>query len=53
MDTKLKRKEIWLHPKVMEMLQTLADKKQWSLKQYMEWVLIKDANKVKVNNKSI
>lgn len=45
METDLKRKEIWLHPTVVGRLQVLADKKQWSLKQYMEWILTKESSK--------
>lgn len=35
-----KRKEVWLHEAVINRLQKLADKKKWSLKQYMESVLV-------------
>lgn len=45
MNNGLKRKEVWLHPTVVGRLETLATKKQWSLKQYMEWVLSKEASK--------
>lgn len=45
MDAKLKRKEVWLHPTVVGRLETLAAKKQWSLKQYMEWTLQKESSK--------
>ena len=45
MDTKLKRKEVWLHPTVAGRLETLATKTGWSLKQYMEWVLQKESSK--------
>jgi len=45
MDNKLKRKEVWLHPTVVGRLETLAAKKQWSLKQYMEWALGKESSK--------
>lgn len=40
-----KRKEVYLHADVVNRLQKLADKKKWSLKQYMETVLVKDSNK--------
>lgn len=40
------RKEVWLYPIVIKRLQKLADKKQWSLKQYMESVLEKDSRKM-------
>lgn len=43
-----KRKEVWLEKSVIEQLQGLADKKKWSLKQYMEWVLIKESGKFKL-----
>lgn len=42
----LKRKEVWLYPVVIERLQKLADKKKWSLKQYMEHTLEKDSRKM-------
>jgi len=45
-----KRKEVWLHEKVINKLETLANLKQWSLKHYMESVLEKDSlkfNKIK------
>ncbi len=45
MENELKRKEVWLHPTVLDKLQLLASKKKWSLKQYMETVLINDSNK--------
>jgi len=34
-----KRKEVWLSLEVINRLQTIADKKGWSLKQYMENIL--------------
>jgi len=42
-----KRKEVQLSNQVIKDLQKLADKKKWSLKQYMEEVLIKDSEKAK------
>lgn len=42
-----KRKEVRLHSDVIKRLQNLADKKKWSLKKYMETVLIKESAKVK------
>jgi hypothetical protein len=42
----LKRKEVWLHGIVVERLQILADKKKWSLKQYMEHILETNSRKV-------
>jgi hypothetical protein len=45
MDDKLQRKEVWLHITSVGRLQTLATKKGWSLKQYMEWVLTKESSK--------
>jgi hypothetical protein len=45
MESELKRKEVWLHPTVTGRLQTLATKKGWSLKQYMEWALTKESSK--------
>ena len=54
MEVKAKRKEVWLYKSTIERLQILADRKKWSLKQYMEWVLEKESNKViKERNKSI
>ena len=41
-----KRKEVVLHEKVIERLQQLADKKDWSLKYYMEKTLVKEADKL-------
>jgi hypothetical protein len=41
----LKRKEVWLHVTVVGRLQTLATKRGWSLKQYMEWVLARESSK--------
>lgn len=41
----LKRKEVWLYKVVIDRLQKLADKKKWSLKQYMESILEKDSRK--------
>lgn len=40
-----KRKEVWLPQPVVNRLQRLADKRKWSLKQYMESVLVKESNK--------
>jgi hypothetical protein len=40
-----KRKEVWLHPDIVANLQKLADKKKWSLKQYMEYTLVIHSNK--------
>lgn len=45
MESELKRKEVWLHVTVTGRLQALADRKGWSLKQYMEWVLAKESGK--------
>ena len=39
------RKEIKLHEAVIERLQFLADKKNLSLKKYMEVVLLKESEK--------
>lgn len=39
------RKEVQLEEGVITLLQSLADKKKWSLKQYMEEVLIKDSER--------
>jgi len=39
------RKEINLEKEVLVLLQLRADKKKWSLKKYMEQILIKDAKK--------
>jgi hypothetical protein len=39
------RKEVHLEPAAVTRLQKLADKKKWSLKQYMESVLVKDSAK--------
>lgn len=52
MESELKRKEVHLHVTVVGRLQTLADKKGWSLKQYMEWVLMKDSSKTIKTSKS-
>lgn len=40
------RKEIHLTPEALSSLQVLADKKQWSLKKYMETVLSNESRKV-------
>jgi hypothetical protein len=40
-----KRKEVWLDPEVICLLYKLADKKGWSLKQYMETILIRESHK--------
>ncbi len=50
MQNEFKRKEIWLHDKVIARLQILADKKKWSLKQYMENILVYNSNKA-INKK--
>jgi len=39
MNEDLKRKEVWIDQSVIDRLQSSADKKGWSLKQYMEWIL--------------
>lgn len=39
------RKEINLTQEIVTLLQSKADKKKWSLKKYMEQILIKDAEK--------
>lgn len=39
------RKEINLSKEILDLLQKKADKKKWSLKKYMEQILIKDAEK--------
>ena len=41
-----KRKEVHLYPIVIERLQTLADRKKWSLKRYMEYVLELNSRKI-------
>jgi len=41
----IKRKEVHLYPVVIGRLQKLADKKKWSLKQFMESVLEKESRK--------
>lgn len=45
MRNEFKRKEIWLHEEVIKLLQKLADKKKWPLKQYMETVLVSHSKK--------
>jgi len=46
MKNEFNRKEVWLHDSVIERLQSLADKKKWSLKQFMETTLIRESNKL-------
>lgn len=46
-----KRKEIHLPNNVIWMLQHLANKKGWSLKQYMENVLVKESSKFEKSQK--
>jgi hypothetical protein len=41
----IKRKEVYLDTKVIERLQKQADKKDWSLKKFMENVLINQSKK--------
>lgn len=41
----IKRKEVHLYPIVIGRLQILADKKKWSLKQFMESVLEKESRR--------
>lgn len=54
MEVKTKRKEVWLSKPTIERLQIFADRKKWSLKQYMEWVLEKESRKIiNERNKSI
>jgi hypothetical protein len=45
MEHGVKRKEVRLGNEVIYKLQQLANKRQWSLKQYMEWVLTKESSK--------
>ena len=45
MDEYTKRKEVWLTEVEISRLQELADKRKWSLKQYMEMVLSKESRK--------
>lgn len=48
------RKEVHLEPDAVTRLQKLADKKKWSLKQYMEYVLVKDSGRwIEVTPQSI
>jgi len=46
------RKEINLSEEVLVSLQQKADKKKWSLKKYMEQILIKDAEKNNIRHNS-
>jgi len=39
------RKEVSLDESVVSLLQVGADKKDWSLKKYMEYILFRDAKK--------
>jgi hypothetical protein len=39
------RKEVYLLPSTINQLQILADKKQWSLKKYMENTLLNESKK--------
>lgn len=39
------RKEVFLNSKTIDVLQSLADKKKWHLKVYMEYVLTREAVK--------
>jgi len=39
------RKEVRLHPSIIELLQVGADRKGWSLKRYMENTLFREAKK--------
>jgi hypothetical protein len=39
------RKDVELHPDIIERLQILADKKKWKLKLYMEETLNKESKK--------
>ena len=41
-----RRKEVVLHENVISRLQQLADKKDWSLKLYMEKTLEKESQKI-------
>lgn len=43
------RKEVSLTPTIVQFLQEKAKKKRWSLKRYMEMVLIANAEKGKKN----
>jgi hypothetical protein len=45
MKNEFKRKEVWLHEKVIDRLEKLAGKKKWSLKSYMEHVLSMASNR--------
>lgn len=45
MNIKPKRKEVYLYDGEIGRLQLLADKKQWSLKKYMEYVLRQHSKK--------
>ena len=44
MNKQLQRKEVWLLPEVINLLQKEANDKKWSLKQYMEFVLTKKSD---------
>jgi len=46
MEKDLVRKEVWLWEDKVAPLQREADKKEWSLKKYMEWVLIKQSERL-------
>lgn len=45
MEIKFQRKEVYLYPGTIGRLQILADKKKWSLKKYMEYVLENNSKK--------
>lgn len=46
MNEELIRKEVWLWEDRIKRLQEAADKKEWSLKKYMEYILVKEANRI-------
>jgi hypothetical protein len=45
-ELELKRKEVWVLEYKLKPFQVEADKKGWSLKKYMEWVLTKESDKL-------
>jgi hypothetical protein len=42
----VQRKEVHLDKDAIKRLQELADKRKWSLKKYMEYVLVKESGKL-------
>lgn len=50
MDKNLIRKEVWIWENKIEALQKEADRRGWALKKYMEFILVRESEKLQKKN---